>query len=451
MVHYFMSGTDVSILPHQECQLEMALKFLNKKGWHTGSLRNLENVWKAEQKHEAEQKKLEELKVQIHKEREAEELRQQYQAAGLVPKQDRLEFLYDSGAGPSVIIGGSKPADDYSSQRASTEAKTDSKPEKPGEKIAAQTPGALFSTENNNVSANDKWRKIHSDPLYLIKQQELAALERIRKNPVKMEMLANEVRQKMKAGKDKDEGEDGRHKKRKKDKSSKKRDRDHKEERSSREKKRSKSDKHRKSRDRDDSIASGSSEPETEARPAKRTDDGFGRRIDRDSVQPGKFDRETAPAKGNDIDERRPRRSHRDLSPSGNRDEDSRDRGGSLVDRSARENGADRVRENSGRDTRSEHYDRDGDRRSRRNETDTRSLREIERSHQSSKDSGRDARGRVTPDYDDRRSRYNGSARYQKTRYDERDTRDSRVYEKERDSRHYKEIERDDRRKRTGD
>jgi hypothetical protein len=39
----------------------MALKFLNKKGWHTGSLRNIENVWKAEQKHGAEQKKLEEL------------------------------------------------------------------------------------------------------------------------------------------------------------------------------------------------------------------------------------------------------------------------------------------------------------------------------------------------------------------------------------------------------
>ncbi|MCD7449746.1 hypothetical protein HAX54_001315 [Datura stramonium] len=51
----------------------MALKFLNKKGWHTGSLRNIENVWKAEQKHEAEQKKLEELRKQIHEERERTE------------------------------------------------------------------------------------------------------------------------------------------------------------------------------------------------------------------------------------------------------------------------------------------------------------------------------------------------------------------------------------------
>ncbi|THU65083.1 hypothetical protein C4D60_Mb01t33400 [Musa balbisiana] len=52
---------------------EMALKFLNKKGWHTGSLRNIENVWKAKQKHEAEQCKLEELRKQIQDEREKSE------------------------------------------------------------------------------------------------------------------------------------------------------------------------------------------------------------------------------------------------------------------------------------------------------------------------------------------------------------------------------------------
>jgi hypothetical protein len=40
----------------------MALKFLNKKGWHTGSLRNIERVWKAE---EAEKRKTEELKKQV--------------------------------------------------------------------------------------------------------------------------------------------------------------------------------------------------------------------------------------------------------------------------------------------------------------------------------------------------------------------------------------------------
>lgn len=63
----------------------MALKFLNKKGWHTGSLRNIENVWKAEQKHDAEQKKLEELRKQILEERERSEYRLLQEQAGLVP------------------------------------------------------------------------------------------------------------------------------------------------------------------------------------------------------------------------------------------------------------------------------------------------------------------------------------------------------------------------------
>jgi len=63
----------------------MVLKFLNKKGWHTRILRNIENVWKAEQKHESEQKKLEELRKQIQDECEQSEFRQLQEQAGLVP------------------------------------------------------------------------------------------------------------------------------------------------------------------------------------------------------------------------------------------------------------------------------------------------------------------------------------------------------------------------------
>ncbi|CAL9090893.1 unnamed protein product [Musa hybrid cultivar] len=75
----------------------MALKFLNKKGWHTRSLQNIENVWKAEQKHEAEQRKLEELRKQIQDEREKSEFRLLQEQADLVPRQERLDFLYESG------------------------------------------------------------------------------------------------------------------------------------------------------------------------------------------------------------------------------------------------------------------------------------------------------------------------------------------------------------------
>ena len=51
----------------------------------TFTLRNIENVWKAEQKHEAEQKKLDELRKQIHEEKERQEFRLLQEQAGLVP------------------------------------------------------------------------------------------------------------------------------------------------------------------------------------------------------------------------------------------------------------------------------------------------------------------------------------------------------------------------------
>ncbi|KAL2475846.1 pre-mRNA-splicing factor CWC25-like protein [Abeliophyllum distichum] len=147
----------------------MALKFLNKKGWHTGSLRNIENVWKAEQKHDAEQKKLEELRKQIHEERERSEFRQLQEQAGLVPKQERLEFLTD----PETTAS--------SSSAAST-------------KQPSTAPGALF--EEKPQSANDTWRKLHSDPLLLIRQREQEALARVKNNPVQMAMIRKSVEEK---------------------------------------------------------------------------------------------------------------------------------------------------------------------------------------------------------------------------------------------------------------
>lgn len=63
----------------------MAMKFLNKKGWHTGSFRNIEKVWKAEKKQEAEQKKIDEIRLQIQQEKERSEFQAIIEQAGLVP------------------------------------------------------------------------------------------------------------------------------------------------------------------------------------------------------------------------------------------------------------------------------------------------------------------------------------------------------------------------------
>ncbi|XP_045804099.1 pre-mRNA-splicing factor CWC25 homolog isoform X1 [Trifolium pratense] len=173
----------------------MALKFLNKKGWHTGSLRNIENVWKAEQKHNAEEKKLDELRKQIQEERERSEFRLLQEKAGLVPHQERLEFLYDSG----LSVG--KTSEGFKALEALPKSDATDAPSSSASKQEASVPGALF--EDKPQSANDSWRKLHSDPLLMIRQREQEALAKIKNNPVKMAMIRKSVEEKEHKKKDK--------------------------------------------------------------------------------------------------------------------------------------------------------------------------------------------------------------------------------------------------------
>ena len=51
--------------------------------------------------------------------------------------------------------------------------------------------GALF--EEKPQSANDAWRKLHSDPLLMIRQREQEALAKIKNNPVQMAIIKKSV------------------------------------------------------------------------------------------------------------------------------------------------------------------------------------------------------------------------------------------------------------------
>lgn len=55
----------------------------------------------------------------------------------------------------------------------------------------AAVPGALF--EDKPHSANDTWRKLHSDPLLIIRQREQQALARVKNNPIQMAMIRKTV------------------------------------------------------------------------------------------------------------------------------------------------------------------------------------------------------------------------------------------------------------------
>eukprot|EP00898_Chlorokybus_atmophyticus_P002688 jgi/Chlat1/341/Chrsp1S03072 len=153
----------------------MALKFLNKKSWHTGGLKQIEAVWKAEQKDAAEKSKLEELRREKEKEREQEELKRLQEEAGLVVRQDRLDFLYEG----SIALGAQH-------QAPSAEEYLLGKP-------LTAVPGSLFVEASALPTANEAWARLHGDPLLQIRQQEQAALARIKQNPVKMEQIQKQA------------------------------------------------------------------------------------------------------------------------------------------------------------------------------------------------------------------------------------------------------------------
>ncbi|BAF24068.1 pre-mRNA-splicing factor CWC25 homolog [Oryza sativa Japonica Group] len=195
----------------------MGMKFLNKKGWHTGSLRNIERVWVAEEKEKEEQRKIQELKKQQDEEREKAAFRKLQEDAGLKPRQERLDFLYESGLavgkGSSEGFQALQPSAPAAAAAASSSAQASAGSSK------AAAPGALF--EDKPQSANDAWRKLHTDPLLLIRQREQDAIARIKNNPIKMAEIKKSVEAEKKQKEEKKEKR--KHKKRHHHKSKSKR------------------------------------------------------------------------------------------------------------------------------------------------------------------------------------------------------------------------------------
>ena len=56
---------------------------------------------------------------------------------------------------------------------------------------ATQLPS--FYAEDSVAAANETWARLHADPLFAMKQQELAARKRVVKNPVLMAAVRQEV------------------------------------------------------------------------------------------------------------------------------------------------------------------------------------------------------------------------------------------------------------------
>ncbi|XP_037621309.1 pre-mRNA-splicing factor CWC25 homolog [Sebastes umbrosus] len=185
-----------------------------KKSWHPQTMKNIERVWKAEQKHEAEVKKIEELQKELKEERAREEITRFAQEAGSIKKKDdRLDWMYQGPAGQVS-------RDEYLLGRSIDKQITDQY-EEPESGPSAETgllPGSIFNP-TTPASNLDLAAKIREDPLFEIRKREEEKKREVLSNPVKMKKIKEMLRQNL-------DKKDKKKKKRKKEKKEKKGDKE---------------------------------------------------------------------------------------------------------------------------------------------------------------------------------------------------------------------------------
>lgn len=204
-----------------------------KKSWHPQTMKNIERVWKAEQKHEAERKKIEELQKELKDERAREEMTRFAEESGAIKKKDdRLDWMYQ---GPS----GQVSRDEYLLGRPIDKQITDqyADPESGPSAETGLLPGSIFNP-NTAASGLDMAAKIREDPLFEIRKREEAKKREVLTNPVKMKKIKEMLRQNLekkkkrkkekKEKKDKDRKKEKKHKRRSSSSSSEEDDRKHK-------------------------------------------------------------------------------------------------------------------------------------------------------------------------------------------------------------------------------
>ncbi|XP_028306864.1 pre-mRNA-splicing factor CWC25 homolog [Gouania willdenowi] len=185
-----------------------------KKSWHPQTMKNIERVWKAEQKHEAERKKIDELQKELKEERAREEITRFAENTGAIKKKDdRLDWMYQGPAGSvsrdEYLMGrpiDKQITDQYTEQESGPSAET------------GLLPGSIFNPDTG-ASSLDLAAKIREDPLFTIRKREEEKKREVLTNPVKMRKIKEMLRQNL-------EKKDKKKKKRKKDKKEKKGDKE---------------------------------------------------------------------------------------------------------------------------------------------------------------------------------------------------------------------------------
>jgi len=159
----------------------MHKNFLAKKSWHTGSLKHMEKVWKAEQHHEEEDRKVRELKRELEEEQKIYDLKRLQESVSGKPTTERLEWMYVVRKGPTP--------EDYLLGNASASSLTSTDEQKELEALrTGSQPGALWLQDSANPT-QDAANKVRDDPLLEIRRSEQRSLKEILSNPVQMKKI----------------------------------------------------------------------------------------------------------------------------------------------------------------------------------------------------------------------------------------------------------------------
>lgn len=180
-----------------------------KKSWHPSTLRNIERVWKAEQKHEVEKQKIEQLQKELAEERAREEIQAYAEDQGVVKKrEERLDWMYQ---GPAAMVN----RDEYLLGRKIDKTlelleqhENGTEPKKDDFEIGS----SMFSSQDLSGTATvDLANKIREDPLFSIMKKEKEQKKNLLLNPVKMKQLQQMIQESLNKGKKKKSKKSKRH------------------------------------------------------------------------------------------------------------------------------------------------------------------------------------------------------------------------------------------------
>jgi len=154
----------------------MGLAFLNKKSWHTGSFKNIADVWLAQEKAKEQKRRREEIKKKLAEEKYSESLKKIQVEAGLLPESalNRMEWMHNMH--------------DNLESKNNAEAYLLGKPVQ-----SLENANHTFQEDELVNDSNEDFVRLQEDPLFQMQKEKERRKQELINNPVKMEHMIAEI------------------------------------------------------------------------------------------------------------------------------------------------------------------------------------------------------------------------------------------------------------------